>query len=407
MRQRVYVSAMATINALGYDAEQMWEAMVSGQCGIKPVKHFDTSWLPVHVAAEIQSFDQLPRIARQEAEQLHPAGRMTLSCMRAALQQADLLRPNGTCRISNLPVIMGTTQSDMQGWLQSVELNADQQMGLADKNNLITDNLAYGLLDQVMAGCGLSGFQTLISNTCASSGYALAVAMDHIRQGYADSVLCVGVDVTSIGLYTAFCSLRSLDPERCRPFAQTRQGLSLGDGCGVMLLDSEASLARRQKKPLAECIDYGWSNDAYHLVSPHPAGQGIEQALRQLFKKAQCSTTLVDAVVAHGTGTPANDSIEAHAYHRVFGDHHPPVVAPKSSLGHTMGAASIIEAIVAVKSLQHQLLPPTVGVSQVDPNCPINLVTERPRSMAIKHILTTSSGFGGSNNCLLLARVEH
>jgi 3-oxoacyl-[acyl-carrier-protein] synthase II len=213
------------------------------------------------------------------------------------------------------------------------------------------------------------------------------------------------VDITSAFIFSGFCSLRILAPLQCRPFDQERQGLVLGDGAAALLLETERSLKNRGGKALAEVLGYGWSSDAYHLAAPQPQGLGMIRAMNQALKDSGLSAGAVDVVLAHGTGTLANDAIEARAMAKVFNGRAVPVTAAKGAVGHTIGAAGLIEANLAVTSLVEQLIPPTVNHHQLDPQCPVKVVN-RPQTTALKVALTNATAFGGTNCTLLFKAWE-
>lgn len=408
--ERVFVTAMDTINALGTSAQEMWQGLLAGKSGIGQVNHFDTSWMPVHIAAEVKDFNKLNYLSSKEKKILYPASRLALSYARSTLKQAGLLNKQGFSHDPLIPFFIGTAQGDSVGHFQQYLMTwtqHDEKLSQKMMRSLVNDNIGYGLLNTISQGCGLYGMQSINTNACASSGYAIACGIEHIRQGLSDKVLCGGVDATSPLIYLAFCSLRSLAPEKCQPFDQNRQGVVMGEGCGMMLLESETSLKKRSQQPLAEVLGYGWSNDGYHLARPHPEGLGVKHALRQVICDAKVKAGDIDCIFAHGTGTVANDVIEAQAFSEVFEEKVPPVTAPKSSIGHAMGAASIIEAIIAVMSLNHQLIPPTINHEKTDPDCPIDVVAQKPRSQKLNMVLTNSSGFGGSNHSLIFKSVVH
>ncbi|MBN1594848.1 beta-ketoacyl-[acyl-carrier-protein] synthase family protein, partial [candidate division FCPU426 bacterium] len=194
--------------------------------------------------------------------------------------------------------------------------------------------------------------------------------------------------------------------EKCMPFDAQRQGLVFGEGAGLLVLEAEESLRRRGHTPLARLEGYGWSNDAHHLSAPHPEGWGTRQAIVQALQDAGMDPTDIDMIVAHGTGTPWNDQVEAQVFAGIFGAEGCPVTAPKSAVGHCMGAASAVEAVIGLWALQQQKIPPTPNHIQKDPACPIDVVVSGPRSKTMRACLTNSSGFGGNNISMIFTLTE-
>ncbi len=409
--ERLFITALESITSLGRDQHSLWQALLKGQCGIAPVEHFDTQWLPMHRAAEIKTFSQWPQLTPEENHALDPAVQLTLACSRSVLAQAALLMPDGKAGQPQLPLFLATTQGDFLAHIQHLQKTwLNDAPALGEEENLPVHRPGYptsSVLTQTARALGLQGWLVLNSNACAAGGYALASAVAHLRQGLSAQALCVGVDITSPYIFSGFCSLRVLAPDFCRPFDRHRQGLVLGDGCAALLLETESSLKRRQAQAKAEVLGYGWSNDAYHLVAPQPQGQGMVQAMSQALKDSRLGPDEVDGVFAHGTGTIANDMIEANALVQVFGGRAVPVTAAKAAVGHTIAAAGLIEACLAITSLNQQVLPPTVNHEQPDPQCPVNVVSKQPRPGTLRTCLTNAAAFGGANCAVVFKAVEN
>jgi 3-oxoacyl-[acyl-carrier-protein] synthase II len=252
---------------------------------------------------------------------------------------------------------------------------------------------------------GLSGPITIIANACASGSNAIGQAWETVRSGAADRVLAGGYDALCQSVFAGFDSLQALSTTECRPFGQRRDGLALGEGAAVLALESLESARRRGAEILGELIGYGAATDFHHLTQPHPEGDAALAAMRDACRRAGIGPEEVGYVNAHGTGTPLNDSAEARAINRWAGDSaaRMAVSSTKSSVGHLLGAAGAVEAVVCLMVLREQWLPPQQGIETVDPVCQFPVV-QIPQPAAVNIALSNSFGFGGANATLLFRR---
>ncbi|MEW6517133.1 MAG: beta-ketoacyl-[acyl-carrier-protein] synthase family protein [candidate division FCPU426 bacterium] len=406
-RPEVYVTGLGLNTPLGAGAEAFWPALVAGTSGVGPVTRFDTRWLPVHMAAQIKDLDGLRNLSTEEQKALDPAARLALSAGRAALADAGWLGADQRSQHGAVDLVFGTTHGDLNEHVVRCKRTWETQdlaSALEVTRDIVSENVTYSFLYQMAQRLGLTGWQSTNTNACAASGYALSLAVERIRQGLADVVLAGGMDLLAEPDYTGFCSLRAMAPDCCRPFDRARRGLIMGEAGAALVLESGESLRQRGGKAYARVLGYGWSSDAYHLSTPHPEGWGTRQSVALALKDAGLKAEEIDGIVAHGTGTPGNDRTEAQAFREVFGERVPPVTAPKSMIGHAMGAASAIEAVIGVLSLKHQTLPPTINHEETDPECPVEVV-RKARSLRLRTCLTNSSGFGGNNDSLVFGEV--
>jgi 3-oxoacyl-[acyl-carrier-protein] synthase II len=242
---------------------------------------------------------------------------------------------------------------------------------------------------------------------CASGNAALGAALDLVRQGSAEVVLAGGVDALNDFVVGGFATLKALDPEPCRPFDRTRRGLNLGEGACFLIVEAEAHARARGARIRAFLDGFGLSADAVHMTGPDREGRGAARAMLAALSDAGRRPEEVDFVSAHGTATIFNDLMEAKALGAVLGPRaaSTPVNSIKSALGHTLGAAGALEALLCVRALETGLLPPTPGLVELDPEIALDVVRDRPRAACFGTALSTSSGFGGANAALVLAKV--
>jgi len=407
--EEVYITGLGVRTPIGSGVEQFWKALVAGTSGVGPVTRFDTSWLPTHIAAEIKDFYPQQDLTEEKTSTLEMAAELAISAGQEALANAGLLNDEGQGTRPEMDLFVGTTRGELfkyeaqswQGWI-----NNNEEIQKVQLKNVLLDNVTYGLLPKIARKLNLLGLQSIVTNACAAGGYAITLGAERVRQGKTHLALCGAVDVLSVSDYAGFCSLRALAPERCQPFDINRRGLVMGEAGAMLVLESGESLQRRQGRALAKLAGYGWSCDGYHISAPHPQGRGVMLALQRALLDAGKQPASIDCIIAHGTGTPGNDRVEAQAIRKVFGEAAPPVTAPKSMLGHSIGAASAVEAVIAVLSIQKSVIPPTINHEQIDPECPIDCVANQPRYKTIKACLANSSGFGGNNASLIFIHPE-
>jgi len=266
-----------------------------------------------------------------------------------------------------------------------------------------------GPTDAVARALGIGGPVVTLSSACSAAGMAIEAALRSLRSGETDVALAGGADALCQLTYAGFNSLRAVDEEPCRPFQSGRKGLSLGEGAGMLLLETEAHARARGARPLAELAGAGSSCDAYHMTAPDPSGDGLALAIEKALTDAGIGAAAVDVINAHGTATPLNDVAEWKALARVFGAHlgEITIMPTKSAVGHLLGACGGVEAVAALLALATGSLPPTPIVDEVDPECPARLVTGAPRAISYPAtVLSVNLAFGGANVALVFSADE-
>jgi 3-oxoacyl-[acyl-carrier-protein] synthase II len=260
--------------------------------------------------------------------------------------------------------------------------------------------------DHIATHLHLGGPKTTFMTACSSGATAIGYARDLIRMGAADRIVCGGTEPLCRITYAAFNALQAVDPEYCKPFDKDRNGMSLGEGAGILVLESLAHARARRATIYGEILGYGISCDASHMTAPDPTGRGAIQAMRRALADAGCGPGDVDYINAHGTATPANDRMEARAIQTLFGIHAPrvPVSSTKSMIGHTLGAAGAIEAVACILAIEQSFIPPTIHHHIAEDDCTLDVVPGTARQADIRVALSNSFAFGGNNTCLVLGR---
>jgi 3-oxoacyl-[acyl-carrier-protein] synthase II len=343
----------------------------------------------------------LPGFSDRELGHFSRADRLALPAAEEALRQAGLLDNTGRCRLPRVEMSVSTTACGMEKgeeFLRAVW--AGTNLGQTAR---VARYQAQQQIAAIHRRFGFSGPVMIVANACAGGGNAIGHAWDLIRAGMAEIVLCGGYDALNELVFAGFDCLQSLAPEPCRPFDRNRRGLMLGEGAGFLVLETAEHARRRGAAIQGYVSGYGHSTDLHHLTQPAPDGAPLERAMRQALLRADCSPEDVGYVNAHGTGTPFNDGAEAQAFHRVFGAGPTKLSSTKAALGHTLGAAGAIEAVLSLLSLQTGQLPPQINLQDPEPLVADALVKDQ-ESIALKSVMSVNLGFGGSNAAVLFQK---
>jgi 3-oxoacyl-[acyl-carrier-protein] synthase II len=273
-------------------------------------------------------------------------------------------------------------------------------------NKLCMQYPAFQMNANIARELKLNGDNLIIPNACAAGNFAIGYAYDLIQSGRLDYALTGGVDPFSRLAFTGFNRLLAVAPEKVRPFDKCRKGIMVGEGAGIVFIESLESALARNANIYAEIIGYGVSCDAYHITTPHPQAKGVLIAMERALENAGITVDDVDYVSPHGTGTKANDKAETYALKTFFGDRYKQVPASsiKSMLGHTMGAASAIEAATCALILKNGIIPPTINYEEPDPECDLDCVPNEARKKEMSIVLNNAYAFGGNNSSLVLKR---
>lgn len=326
---------------------------------------------------------------------------MALAAARMAV--ADAALPSEALKGARASVVLGTTMGEANV-LEDLD-HAWISKGLPGVRRAWLPKYGSTLLPiHVARALGAEGHVLTLPAACAAGNYAIGLSFDLIRAGKADVIVTGAAEMLQQLQFAGFVRLAAMAPERCQPFDLHRQGLILGEGAGVLVVESEAHAVRRGARVLAEVGGHGMTCDAYHITRPHPDAAGSIEAMRQAIERSGISPDAVDFINAHGTGTRHNDAAESKVIRDVFRDRRVPVSSMKSMLGHCMGAASALEAIGCVMTLDAGIYPPTIGYETPDPDCDLAVVANEARAGKADIVLNNSLAFGGYNSVTCLAR---
>jgi 3-oxoacyl-[acyl-carrier-protein] synthase II len=396
---RIAVTGIGTVTPLGIGREELWRGLLAGRHGFAPVESFDTSAFRVHLGAEVRGFSPAPYVRKLDPARIGRASQFAITASRLALVDAGLgdwlEDEQGGVTGERAGLALGTTSGE------SREIERFDDRYLAGELDAVGGEFmarypSHMIAAHVARELGLAGVNSMIPAACAAGNYAIAHAVDVLRAGRADLMLAGGADAFSRTTFAGFARLGAIAPERCQPFDRGRRGMIPGEGAAVLVLEPAAAARQRGARIYAEVAGYGLSCDAHHMTAAHPEGEGAVRAMSRALADAGVAPEEVSYISAHGTGTLTNDRLETIAVGRVFGaGTRVPISSVKSMLGHTMGAASAIEAAVCALAVANDEIPPTMGLE--DPEGDLDYVPNAARRHRVEVAMNNAYAFGGSN----------
>lgn len=399
--RRVFVTGVGVVSPVGLGRAAFWEALIEGRSGAAPIQNFDTSGIDRKIACEVKEFRPRDFLTAAEVRRTGRCSQMALAAARMAVEDAKIGPEH--LKGPRTAVVVGTTMGEANvlgrleaAWLHQGEESVETAQLPRYGTTLLPIHLARAF--------GARGLVQTMPAACAAGNYAIGFAADQIRAGRADVAITGAAEVIERLQFAGFARLGAMAPEKCQPFDQERRGLLVGEGAGILILESEESVVRRGAAVLAELGGYGLACDAHHITRPDPDGLGSATAMRRAIEASGLRPEDVHFVNAHGTGTAANDKVETKVIREIFGGRQPLVSSMKSMLGHCMGAASALEAVSCVLTLQDGIVPPTIHYQHPDPECAVNLVANEARRAEIDVVLNNSLAFGGYDAVVTFAR---
>lgn len=412
MRRRVVVTGLGCVSPVGLSVQETWEALLAGKSGAGPITHFDASRHKTRFAAEVKGFDPVSRFGPRESRKMDRFAQFAIAAAEEAVGQACLkIDESNRDRVG---IIIGTGIGGIATMLDTYDLylqRGAERVGPFLIPMMISDSAA-GIL---AIRTGARGPNMSLATACATGTNAAGEAAAMIRRGAADIMLAgsseaaiVPLAMAGLNAMTAL-STRNEDPTGAsRPFDRDRDGFLMGEGAGMLVLESLESARARGAKILCEFAGYGASDDAYHISAPVESGAGAALAMRLALEDAGLRPVDIGYINAHGTSTRLNDKSETAAVKTVFGEaaYRVPISSTKSMTGHLLGASGSLEAVICSRVLGENVLPPTINYQNLDPDCDLDYVPNRRRSAQPDHVMSNSFGFGGHNATLILSRFE-
>lgn len=398
---RVFITGVGVVSSVGIGKEAYYRSLLEGASGISRVESFDPKELGREYAGEVKAFQPKDFLTAAEARRVGRCSAMTLGAARLAIEDAGLA--DGALKGGRTSVVLGTTMGEAT-LLAELDYAFIAKGLSAVKRSMLPKYGSTLLPIHVARAIGAEGMVLTLPAACAAGNYAIGFAADLIRTGKADVVVTGASELLQELQFSGFVRLAAMAQQRCQPFDLNRQGLILGEGAALLVVESEAHAMRRGARLQAEVGGYGISCDGYHITRPHPGAEGSVRAMRDAIAQSGISADDVDFVNAHGTGTKANDTAESKVMRKVFGERRVPISSIKSMLGHCMGAASALEAAACVMTIEKGMYPPTIGYETPDPECDVELVANVARAGKADIVLNNSLAFGGYNAVTLFAR---
>ncbi len=393
---RVAVTAAGVVSPLGFGLAETLESLRSALDCVTPVMRFSVAQCRCKTAGQIADARLLAGRAKTlRSGRLHRASHMLIHALEEVLLQQPAFAPE--------LAVIGTTSGGMsygERYYRALNRAGD----LRHAPGWIANYPAQKPVLDAQEAFGISVPCRVIANACASGTNAIGHAFECVRSGSYQRVLAGGYDALAEMVFVGFDSLQASTPEKCRPFDRDRSGMVLGEGAAVLALENLDFARERGAPVLAEIIGYGISTDNFHITQPEPSGMGARQAMEMALRTAHVSAADVDYINAHGTATVFNDAAEGKAISALFND--VPVSSTKSMMGHTLGAAGAIEAVVCLLALQHQFLPANINFTTPDDELALTIVANEPRPAAVSTTLSNSFGFGGTNASILMRKFE-
>jgi 3-oxoacyl-[acyl-carrier-protein] synthase II len=393
---RVAVTAAGVVSPLGFGLLETLESLRSAEDCVTPVMRFSVTQCRCKTAGQVSDSRLLAKHAQiPHSRRLHRASHMMIQALQEVLAQQPDFRSELT--------VVGTTSGGMS-YGERYYRSLNGQGDLRHAPTWIANYPAQKPVIDAQTVFGIPAPCQVIANACASGTNAVGLAFECVRSGRYKRVLAGGYDALAEMVFVGFDSLQASTPDKCRPFDRNRSGMVLGEGAAMLALEDLDLARERGASVLGEIIGYGISTDNFHITQPEPSGVGARQAMERALQSARVPAADVNYINAHGTATTFNDAAEGKAISALFNG--VPVSSTKSMMGHSLGAAGAIEAVVCLLAIQHQFLPPNINFAAPDDDVSLNIVANEAPSAAVNIALSNSFGFGGTNASLLMRKLE-
>jgi len=409
-KKRVVVTGLGMITPLGIGVEDSWNSLIAGRPGIRRITHFDSSNFPTQIAGEVEGFNPEDYIEPKDIKKMDRFIHFAIAAAKMAINDSGLKITDSNAEKVGVVVGSGIGGLHAIEHYHSVFLEKGPRGISPFFIPMLVINLASG---QISIKIGAKGPNSAVATACATGSHSIGDAYKIIQRGDADAMIAGGTEavITPLGIggFNAMKTLstRNDEPEKAsRPFDIDRDGFVMGEGAGIVILESLESAMDRGAKIYAEIVGYGMTADAYHITAPAPGGEGAARCMKITLKDGSVNPSEVDYINAHGTSTKYGDEIETNAIKTVFGEHAYKVAisSTKSMIGHLLGAAGGVEAVIVILSIYNDIIPPTINLDKPDPKCDLDYVPYKSRRMTVNYALSNSFGFGGTNACLLFKK---
>ncbi len=411
MERRVVITGMGAITPIGKNIEETWKGIENKKCGIDNITLFDTATFKTKLDAEVKEYNPLDYFEPKQAKRFDRSSQFAVIAAREAVKDSGITKENTDFNRVGVFVSSGI------GGLRTIQEQCE--INYAKGNNRVSPMFIPMSIANMPAGnisieFGFKGESSSIVTACASSTQSIGESYKTIKHGYEDVILAGGTEssICTVGI-AGFENMKALsnseDRERASiPFDKERNGFVMGEGAGILVLEELEHAKKRGAKIYAELVGFGSTTDAYHITSPCPDGECGAKAMIRAIEDAGIKPEDIDYINAHGTSTHLNDLTETLAIKTAFGEASKKVMvsSTKGNIGHLLGAAGGVEAVICVKAIENELVPPTINYKEKDEECDLDIVPNEPRKQRLNYVMSNSLGFGGHNNCIIIKRYE-
>jgi 3-oxoacyl-[acyl-carrier-protein] synthase II len=412
MINRVVITGIGLVTPIGIGKEEFWQSLIQGKSGIDKISYFDTSEYPTKIAAEVKNFDYMNFISPKEANRMDKSTQFSIVSAMLALEDSKL-------KISKInSYSTGVIIGSGIGGIGTFE--KQHKILLENGPRRVSPFFVPMMISNISAGeiaikIGAKGPNGVITTACASSTHAMGIAFKILQQGDAQIILSGGTEAAISPMALAgFCKMKALsirnnEPSRAsRPFDSERDGFIMGEGAGILILETLKHAKERNANIYAEILGFGMTADAYHITAPAPDGEGAIKAMEIALRDAKINPSQIDYINAHGTSTPLNDKLETLAIKKVFGRHayDLKISSNKSMTGHLLGASGGVEAIATALTIKNNIIPPTINYNSPDPECDLDYVPNKSKKEIVNYAISNSFGFGGHNGVIVLGKYQ-
>lgn len=396
-RKRVVITGIGLLTSVAKDINTFSAALKKGVSGIKKITTFDVSQFTFQEAGIIEDF------AFKDHRSLDRVSLLAMEAVKQAIK--DAMFDSMNIEREKIGAVIGTNCGGISSLENLLYLHEKDEWNKITPS-LVKEFLFHRIVENIKQEYDFKGPTSTVSIACASGANSIGYATDFIRYGKADLMIAGGADIVSIFTFSGFYSLRSIARDKCRPFDKNRSGLVLGEGAGILVLESVEHALKRGAKVYGEVAGYGLSNDAFHATKPDKNGEGLSRAMRFALEDTRMRPEDVNYINVHGTGTKDNDVMECNAIKLTFRDYayKLPISSIKPITGHTLGAAGVVELIACLLAIRDDFIPPTINYETPDPECDLDVVPNFARDACLDVVMSTSSGFAGSNGAVIVRR---
>ena len=413
MKNRVVITGLGPVTPVGIGKNKFWQSLIQGECGIDKISYFDTEKYLTKIAAEVKDFDYTKYISIKEANRMDKSTQFSIVAAMLALEDSKLKITEKDSYSTG--VIIGSGIGGIGTFEKQHKILLEKGPGRVSPFfvPMMISNISAG---EIAIKIGAKGPNGVITTACASSTHALGMAFKLLQHGDAQIIISGGTEAAISPMALAgFCKMRALSTQNdhpkkaSKPFDRERDGFVMGEGAGILVLETLQHAKERNANIYAEILGFGMTADAYHITAPAPEGKAAAKAIEIALKDAKIKPSQIDYINAHGTSTPLNDKLETLAIKKVFGRHayKLKISSNKSMTGHLLGASGGVEAISTALTIKNDVIPPTINYNSPDPECDLDYVPNKSEKKIVNYAISNSFGFGGHNGVIVLGKYKN